>query len=336
MTWRGWWARRWPHCCPKASPASPARAGSRWWPSYATRSRHAASSSGGRAAPRPRRHSTGSCASMAPAGTSWCRRATTGCCTARRPRTMRRPWSLRPCRPCCAAFPWPKSMRWGTSAFTWVRPLRRILCTLDGHVVPFTLADGADDGHGLASGDLTEGHRFHAPGAFGVRSFTEWEEGLRARKVIVAAGERRRLVAEGIAALAAERQLTVVPRRRAAGRGGGPGRMAGAAAGADRRRLMDLPPEVMQVSMRVNQRYFACATRPAGRRRGSRSPPTSRRMTVARRSWRATSACCAPGSATRGISGIWTGAPRWRTGWRRWTASRSMPSSARRGRGSSD
>ena len=103
-------------------------------------------------------------------------------------------------------FPWPKSMRWGTSAFTWVRPLRRILCVLDGRVVPFTLADGADDGHGLASGDLTEGHRFHAPGAFGVRSFTEWEEGLRARKVIVAAGERRRLVADGISALAAERQ----------------------------------------------------------------------------------------------------------------------------------
>ncbi len=68
-------------------------------------------------------------------------------------------------------FPWPKSMRWGgTSQFTWVRPLRRIICLLDGAVVPFDLRDGADDGHGLASGNLTEGHRFLAPGAFAVSS----------------------------------------------------------------------------------------------------------------------------------------------------------------------
>ena len=44
-------------------------------------------------------------------------------------------------------FPWPKSMRWGGSSnFTWVRPLRRITCLLDGAVVPFDLRDGADDG----------------------------------------------------------------------------------------------------------------------------------------------------------------------------------------------
>ncbi len=62
-------------------------------------------------------------------------------------------------------FPWPKSMRWGgTSAFTWVRPLRRICCVLDGAAVPFTLAAGEDDGHGLVAGNLAEGHRFLAPG----------------------------------------------------------------------------------------------------------------------------------------------------------------------------
>ena len=30
------------------------------------------------------------------------------------------------------AFPWPKSMRWGSSDFAWVRPLQRILCLFDG------------------------------------------------------------------------------------------------------------------------------------------------------------------------------------------------------------
>ena len=54
--------------------------------------------------------------------------------------------------PLLRRFPWPKSMRWGgTSNFIWVRPLRRIVCLLDGAVVPFDLRDGEDDGHGLAS-----------------------------------------------------------------------------------------------------------------------------------------------------------------------------------------
>ena len=55
--------------------------------------------------------------------------------------------------PLLRRFPWPKSMRWGgASNFVWVRPLRRIVCLLDGAVVPFDLRDGEDDGHGLASG----------------------------------------------------------------------------------------------------------------------------------------------------------------------------------------
>jgi len=155
-------------------------------------------------------------------------------------------------------FPWPKSMRWGDgSAFAWVRPLRRVLCLLGGQVVPFTLADGADDGHGLASGNETEGHRFMAPGAFAVASLAGWQDGLRARRVIPEAGERRRLVADGIAGLAAAEGLQIVPDDglldEVAGLVEWPVPLIGRIDAA----YMDLPPEVMQVSMRVNQRYFA-------------------------------------------------------------------------------
>ncbi len=155
-------------------------------------------------------------------------------------------------------FPWPKSMRWGTgSGFTWVRPLRRILCLLDGVIVPFGLQEGADSGHGLHSGAATEGHRFHAPGPFTVTSFTDWEEGLRARRVIPAEGERRRLIEEGVARLAASEGLSVVPDEglldEVAGLVEWPVPLLGRIDAA----YMDLPPEVMQVSMRVNQRYFA-------------------------------------------------------------------------------
>ncbi len=155
-------------------------------------------------------------------------------------------------------FPWPKSMRWGgSSAFAWVRPLRRILCILDGAVVPFTLAEGGDDGHGLSSDNLTEGHRFLSPGALAVTSVQQWRDDLLGRHVVVDAGERRRRVAEGMARLAAERQLTVVDDSglldEVAGLVEWPVPLLGRVEPAS----MDLPPEVMQVSMRVNQRYFA-------------------------------------------------------------------------------
>ena len=155
-------------------------------------------------------------------------------------------------------FPWPKSMRWGAgSAFTWVRPLRGITCLLDGAVVAFDLRDGEDDGHGLQSGAETEGHRFHAPAPFAVLGAEDWAEQLEARRVVVDAAERRRRVAEGVAEVAAARGYSVVED------GGLLDEVAGlvewpvALLGRIDDAFMDLPAEVMQVSMRVNQRYFA-------------------------------------------------------------------------------
>ena len=158
-------------------------------------------------------------------------------------------------------FPWPKSMRWGgTSAFTWVRPLRRIICLFDGAIVPFSLRDGDDDGHGLVASNLTEGHRFLAPGEFAVASCAEWQAGLLARKVVVDAAERRAAIAAGIAKVAAEAGYSVVEDAglldEVAGLVEWPVPLLGRI-GAD---YMDLPAEVMQVSMRVNQRYFALRT----------------------------------------------------------------------------
>jgi glycyl-tRNA synthetase beta chain len=155
-------------------------------------------------------------------------------------------------------FPWPKSMRWGgSSAFTWVRPLRRICCVLDGAVVPFSLAAGEDDGHGLVGGDLSEGHRFHAPGAFAVHDVSSWEKALLQRHVIADAAERQRLIVAGLAAAAASVGVSVVPDDALVAEVAGLVEWPVALLGRIDAAFMDLPPEVMQVSMRVNQRYFA-------------------------------------------------------------------------------
>ena len=158
-------------------------------------------------------------------------------------------------------FPWPKSMRWGgSSRFVWVRPLRRITCLLNGDVVPFDLRDGTDDGHGLASGNLTEGHRFHAPGAFAVSSAADWRAGLLARNVLVDAADRKRVIADRVAGLAAEKHLTVVDDPGLLDEVSGLVEWPVPHLGRIADEHMDLPPEVMQVSMRVNQRYFALRT----------------------------------------------------------------------------
>jgi glycyl-tRNA synthetase beta chain len=159
-------------------------------------------------------------------------------------------------------FPWPKSMRWGGSGslFTWVRPLRRILCLLDGEVVPFDLRDGPDDGHGLAAGNLAEGHRFFDATPFTVSSLAAWREGLLARRVIVDAAERRRVIAEGLAALAAAQGAAIVDDPALLDEVAGLVEWPVPLLGRIDPAYMDLPPEVMQVSMRVNQRYFALRT----------------------------------------------------------------------------
>jgi glycyl-tRNA synthetase beta chain len=155
-------------------------------------------------------------------------------------------------------FPWPKSMRWGgTSAFTWIRPLRRIVCLLDGDIVPFSLATDDDDGHGLQAGRDTEGHRFLSPGAFPVTSAADYASALKAHHVIADAAERARLIAGGIAARAAAVGATIVPDDGLVSEVAGLVDYPVALLGRIDEAFMDLPPEVMQVSMRVNQRYFA-------------------------------------------------------------------------------
>lgn len=155
-------------------------------------------------------------------------------------------------------FPWPKSMRWGQgSSFTWVRPLRRILCLLDGAVVPFSLAQGQDNGHGLHSAGLTEGHRFMAPDTITVSSATQWKDSLHQHRVMVEAQDRRETIATGLAQLATAEGLHIVPDTGLVDEVAGLVEWPVPMLGRIDEQFMELPSEVMQVSMRVNQRYFA-------------------------------------------------------------------------------
>jgi glycyl-tRNA synthetase beta chain len=153
--------------------------------------------------------------------------------------------------PALAKFSWPKSMRWGQSGdFTWVRPLRRVVCLLDGAVAPMTLGP-------VRAGNETSGHRVHAPGPVAVSSAAVWEEKLREHYVIVDADERKARIAEGLAEKAAALGLTVVPDAGLLDEVTGLVEWPVALTGKIDAPFMELPPEVRELSMKVNQKYFA-------------------------------------------------------------------------------
>jgi glycyl-tRNA synthetase beta chain len=160
--------------------------------------------------------------------------------------------------PLLRRFPWSKSMRWGAgSSFVWVRPLRRIICLLDRRPLSFGLQDGADDGHGLHAGNVTEGHRFLSPGPIVVNSLDDWKTSLRHAHVVVNAEERKSLISDGLASLAAAHALTIVDDPALVDEVAGLVEWPVPLLGRIDQAAMQLPPEVRQVSMRVNQRYFA-------------------------------------------------------------------------------
>lgn len=155
-------------------------------------------------------------------------------------------------------FPWPKAMRWGKgSLFSWVRPLHHIVCMLDGVVVPVSLARDGDDAHDLKTSSTTEGHRFLSPGLFDVRDADHWLSELKERHVIIDDKERQTRIAKGVEALAQEKGLSLVHDEGLVAEISGLVEYPVPLLGKIDDSFMSLPPEVMQVSMRVNQRYFA-------------------------------------------------------------------------------
>jgi glycyl-tRNA synthetase beta chain len=95
------------------------------------------------------------------------------------------------------AFPWPKSMRWGAAsaeagALRWVRPLHSILCTFGPETEEPDVV--IVDVPGVASGNTTHGHRFHAPAAITVRRFDDYVDKLDKAHVVLDADRRKDII----------------------------------------------------------------------------------------------------------------------------------------------
>ena len=149
-------------------------------------------------------------------------------------------------------FAWPKSMRWGSDAMRWVRPLQNVLCLFGGSVVDVALRS-----HGLRANGVTFGHRFLAPQPIAVSSFGDYCSKLRDAFVVLDPRERREIIRARAHALADAEGLTVADDPALLEEVAGLVEWPVVLAGSIDAHFMDVPREVLTTTMRANQKYFA-------------------------------------------------------------------------------
>ncbi len=159
-------------------------------------------------------------------------------------------------------FPWPKSMRWGSGPMRWVRPLHSILCILTdktgAQVVPLEV-------EGITSCDTTEGHRFMAPNRFAVTSFEDYAAKLKRAFVVLSPEERAEHIWNDAQNMAFAAGLEVVDDKGLLAEVAGLVEWPVVLMGQIDEEFLDLPPEVLQTSMKEHQKFFSVKNPKTGR-----------------------------------------------------------------------
>ena len=154
------------------------------------------------------------------------------------------------------ALPWPKSMKWGSGSMLWVRPLLSIVALFDGKALAGEITPGGQMAP-IKFGDITRGHRFLSKGDIGVTSFADYEAKLRAAHVILDPTERKKIILEGAEKLCADAQVALKADDGLLDEVAGLVEWPVPFLGTVDAQFMDVPPEVLIVSMRTHLRYFA-------------------------------------------------------------------------------
>ena len=154
------------------------------------------------------------------------------------------------------AFPWPKSQRWGaasisTESLRWVRPLSGIVALFGQELVECAVGD-------VRSGFATKGHRFHHPGEITIGSAADYQDKLRACHVIVDHAEREALIRDKAKAAAEAAGLVLVADEGLVVENAGLTEWPVPLLGRFDEAFLEVPPEVIQLTARTNQKYFVC------------------------------------------------------------------------------
>jgi glycyl-tRNA synthetase beta chain len=152
------------------------------------------------------------------------------------------------------SFPWPKSMRWGTGALSWVRPLHSIVATFgpqteEPEIVPFAI-------DGIAASNLTRGHRVMAPAAFEVRHLDDYVRGLANAKVVLDPARRQQIILADAKNLAFAQGLELVEDESLVVEVAGLVEWPVVLIGQFEEEFLDVPPEVVRTTIRNNLKCF--------------------------------------------------------------------------------
>ncbi len=162
-------------------------------------------------------------------------------------------------------FPWPKSMRSGAAsakpgALRWVRPLQSIVCMFGPEhdetvVIPFEV-------DGIVAGNVTYGHRFHAPQAITVRRFDDYAASLEKAKVVLDAERRKQIILQDAQNLAFASGLELVEDEGLLEEVSGLVEYPHVLMGTFEEEFLEIPAEIIRLTIKTNQKCFVC--RPQG------------------------------------------------------------------------
>ncbi len=165
-------------------------------------------------------------------------------------------------------FPWPKSMRWGehssqSGSLKWVRPLQSMIClfgpeTEEMEIVPFEV-------DGIKAGNTTRGHRFMAPTEFSVQRFDDYAAKLEKAHVMLDADMRKQTIQTEAKNLAFAQGLELVDDPKLLEEVSGLVEWPVVLMGEFDETFLDIPAEVIQLTIRENQKCFVISNPTTGK-----------------------------------------------------------------------
>lgn len=153
------------------------------------------------------------------------------------------------------AIPWKRSMRWGWGTDAFSRPVMWIVALLGEDVLPVSFG-------GRDAGRTTRGHRFMAPDPIELPSPEGYEAKLREAKVFADVDERREAIRERVRALVLAEGLTPIEDEDLLDEVVHLVEWPVPLLGTFDEELLEVPREVLVMSMASHQKYFAVEKAP--------------------------------------------------------------------------
>jgi glycyl-tRNA synthetase beta chain len=149
-----------------------------------------------------------------------------------------------------SSLSFPKMMKWGKNSFRFSRPIRNILCLFDEKPLVFSVGE-------VASGNTTSGHKLYFPQKVRVKSFREYSEALKDKKVVVDQEKRKKMILDQIEKKLASLKAQLYPDEELLERVTYDVEYPHVFLGSFPDKYLDLPLEILSTAMREGQKLFS-------------------------------------------------------------------------------